>query len=271
MQWYCNRNGKRFGPTDEATVRRWIHERRVGPTDLAWTSGMSRWLPLAGIETFADEFGRGQEHVVEAPKPVSPGTRPPPPPWQATIEADRQTSASDTVRLDSAGRQQAAARPEEAVANLIRQEAAHSASAGLDAGDLEGTSTPMTEKNPDRRRMRRAAWGDRPPPKTGISPGLYRKVPGANASVFLGAVSLLGVVVLQLMLFGGVRAQREVSAMILAGFIVGAMGMVVGLTAHHRAREKPAEFYGGGTATVGFLLGLFTAVAWLLAWWLVLG
>jgi hypothetical protein len=43
---WVGRNGERFGPYDEATLRAWIAEGKVEATALGWREGMADWQPL---------------------------------------------------------------------------------------------------------------------------------------------------------------------------------------------------------------------------------
>lgn len=43
---WVGRDGQRFGPYDEATLRAWIAEGKVEATALGWVEGMADWQPL---------------------------------------------------------------------------------------------------------------------------------------------------------------------------------------------------------------------------------
>ncbi|HEY4093621.1 MAG TPA: DUF4339 domain-containing protein [Luteibacter sp.] len=43
---WVGRNGERFGPYDEATLRAWITEGKVEATAMGWREGMADWQPL---------------------------------------------------------------------------------------------------------------------------------------------------------------------------------------------------------------------------------
>ncbi len=50
--WYCVVGGDRYGPVEEAALRDWIREGRVGPSTLIWTPGMKQWLPAGSVPGF---------------------------------------------------------------------------------------------------------------------------------------------------------------------------------------------------------------------------
>jgi hypothetical protein len=43
---WIGRDGQRFGPYDDATLRAWVAEGKVEATALAWYEGMAEWRPL---------------------------------------------------------------------------------------------------------------------------------------------------------------------------------------------------------------------------------
>ena len=46
---WIGRNGQKFGPYDEAVLRRWVAEGKVEADALAWRTGMPEWVPLATL------------------------------------------------------------------------------------------------------------------------------------------------------------------------------------------------------------------------------
>jgi hypothetical protein len=46
---WVGRDGQRFGPYDEATLRAWIAEGKVAAHSLGWREGMAEWRPLSEI------------------------------------------------------------------------------------------------------------------------------------------------------------------------------------------------------------------------------
>lgn len=56
-QWYCGVQGNQYGPVDDATIRAWISQGRIGATSPVWCEGMSEWRPAA--EQFPDMFPGG--------------------------------------------------------------------------------------------------------------------------------------------------------------------------------------------------------------------
>ncbi len=51
-QWYCMAGGNQYGPVDEGTVRTWLAERRLQPTDQVWKEGWDDWRPLSQLQKF---------------------------------------------------------------------------------------------------------------------------------------------------------------------------------------------------------------------------
>lgn len=46
---WIGQNGERYGPYDEATVRRWLREGKFASDALAWREGMAGWVTLASL------------------------------------------------------------------------------------------------------------------------------------------------------------------------------------------------------------------------------
>src|SRR5512134_931600 len=46
MYYVIGANGQQYGPVDEAALRAWIAEGRVGPQSLSFKSGEAGWVPL---------------------------------------------------------------------------------------------------------------------------------------------------------------------------------------------------------------------------------
>ena len=64
-QWYAYVMGKRYGPVDEPTLRRWVDQNRVGPDDSVWSAGMADWQRLA--DALIDSTGPlGMKGLVKA-------------------------------------------------------------------------------------------------------------------------------------------------------------------------------------------------------------
>jgi hypothetical protein len=78
MYYVIGANGSQYGPVDEAAVRTWITEGRVGAPSLSFKSGEASWVPLSTREEFRDLLGAA---------PPAPGAAAPPvaaPPYAAT-------------------------------------------------------------------------------------------------------------------------------------------------------------------------------------------
>jgi hypothetical protein len=80
MYYVIGANGSQYGPVDEAAVRTWISEGRVGAPSLSFKSGEASWVPLGTREEFKDL-------LVAAAAPAAPGApatpvAPPPHPGQ---------------------------------------------------------------------------------------------------------------------------------------------------------------------------------------------
>jgi hypothetical protein len=86
---WVGRDGQRFGPYDEATLRAWIAEGKVEATAMGWAEGMAEWQPLhvlLGIAVPPPMAGRPMPPAMPMTGPmVAPmhGELPPPPdiPW----------------------------------------------------------------------------------------------------------------------------------------------------------------------------------------------
>lgn len=46
---WIGRGGQKYGPYEEAVLRRWVQEGKVEPDVLAWRTGMAEWVPLATL------------------------------------------------------------------------------------------------------------------------------------------------------------------------------------------------------------------------------
>ena len=70
MYYVIGANGSQYGPVDEATVRTWIAEGRVGAPSLSFKTGESSWVPLGTREEFKELFAA-------AAAPATPGAAAP--------------------------------------------------------------------------------------------------------------------------------------------------------------------------------------------------
>src|SRR5512140_1609290 len=78
MYYVIGANGSQYGPVDEATLRAWIAEGRVGAPSLSFKSGEASWAPLSTREEFRDVFGSPSAAAPEggAPPAAPPYTAP---------------------------------------------------------------------------------------------------------------------------------------------------------------------------------------------------
>ena len=76
MYYVIGANGSQYGPIDEATVRTWIAEGRLGPVSLSFKTGEAGWVPLSTREEFKSLFAAAPPSAVPsappAPVPVGP-------------------------------------------------------------------------------------------------------------------------------------------------------------------------------------------------------
>lgn len=84
MYYVIGANGSQYGPVDEATVRAWVGEGRVGAPSLSFKSGETSWVPLGTREEFKELLGAapGGAAAGAAAPPVAP---PPYPGQQAPL------------------------------------------------------------------------------------------------------------------------------------------------------------------------------------------
>jgi hypothetical protein len=75
MYYVIGANGSQYGPVDEATLRTWIAEGRVGAPSLSFKSGEASWVPLATREEFRESLGAA---AAAAPAGAAPGAAVPP-------------------------------------------------------------------------------------------------------------------------------------------------------------------------------------------------
>ena len=54
MYYVIGANGSQYGPVDEATIRAWVAEGRVGAPSLSFKTGEAGWVPLQTREEFRD-------------------------------------------------------------------------------------------------------------------------------------------------------------------------------------------------------------------------
>ena len=77
MYYVIGANGSQYGPVDEATLRAWIAEGRVGSPSLSFKGGEAGWVPLGTRSEFQELFA---VPPTGSGVPAPPGMIVPPPP-----------------------------------------------------------------------------------------------------------------------------------------------------------------------------------------------
>jgi hypothetical protein len=57
MYYVIGANGSQYGPVDEATLKAWIAEGRVGAPSLSFKSGEASWVPLSTRDEYRELLG----------------------------------------------------------------------------------------------------------------------------------------------------------------------------------------------------------------------
>ena len=70
MYYVIGANGSQYGPVDEAALRAWIAEGRVGAPSLSFKTGESSWVPLGTREEFKELLGAGAAAASAGAPPV---------------------------------------------------------------------------------------------------------------------------------------------------------------------------------------------------------
>jgi hypothetical protein len=83
MYYVIGANGSQYGPVDEATLRAWIGEGRVGAPSLSFKSGETSWVPLSTREEFKELLGVAAASL--ATGAAAPPVAAPPPAQQAPL------------------------------------------------------------------------------------------------------------------------------------------------------------------------------------------
>jgi hypothetical protein len=78
MYYVIGANGSQYGPVDEAAVRTWISEGRVGAPSLSFKSGETSWVPLGTREEFKELLGTAAAAAAAAPGAAAPPVASPP-------------------------------------------------------------------------------------------------------------------------------------------------------------------------------------------------
>jgi hypothetical protein len=82
MYHVVGRDGVQYGPVDEATLREWIAQGRIGAESLTFRTGESQWVPLRERSGFA---GIQSVPVPPAPPRGVPVTGDEPKDWLVTL------------------------------------------------------------------------------------------------------------------------------------------------------------------------------------------
>jgi hypothetical protein len=85
MYYVIGGDGQQYGPIDEATVRGWLGEGRVGAASLSFKTGEAQWIPLRDRTDFADILAAPGA----APAAGAPPYAPPAGPTPMTPDAPR--------------------------------------------------------------------------------------------------------------------------------------------------------------------------------------
>lgn len=75
MYYVIGANGQQYGPVDEAVLRQWIQEGRVGAQSLSFRSGEASWMPLSERADLKESLTQATASPAPqaAPVPVGPG------------------------------------------------------------------------------------------------------------------------------------------------------------------------------------------------------
>ncbi|MCL2700559.1 MAG: DUF4339 domain-containing protein [Phycisphaerae bacterium] len=72
-EWFANINKQQYGPVDEAALRGWVSQGRLGPYDLIWSQGMPQWVQA--VTVFPGWFGQNPPPLTNVmPTYGAPGT-----------------------------------------------------------------------------------------------------------------------------------------------------------------------------------------------------
>jgi hypothetical protein len=67
MYYVIGANGSQYGPIDEATVRTWITEGRLGAVSLSFKTGEAGWVPLNTRDEFRELLAAAPAAAPSAP------------------------------------------------------------------------------------------------------------------------------------------------------------------------------------------------------------
>ena len=84
MYYVIGANGQQYGPVDEAALRAWIAEGRVGPQSLSFKTGEAGWVPLNTRTDLQEAFVKPEAAALPA---TSPGAAPAAPAYAAPPQA----------------------------------------------------------------------------------------------------------------------------------------------------------------------------------------
>ena len=72
MYYVIGGDGQQYGPIDEATVRGWLGEGRVGAASLSFKTGEAQWIPLRDRPELADVLALPAATVPPVAAPAGP-------------------------------------------------------------------------------------------------------------------------------------------------------------------------------------------------------
>lgn len=95
--WYYIDKGKRAGPIDETTIRRWVRERRLRPESQVWNASLPNWVEVRQTALIAEApQAKPASPARAAAAPVTP--QPPVPAWYYLVKGV-QAGPVDEVTL----------------------------------------------------------------------------------------------------------------------------------------------------------------------------
>jgi hypothetical protein len=71
MYYVIGANGQQYGPVEEAIVRQWIREGRVGAQSLSFRSGEASWMPLGDRAELKEAVSQATASPVQPAPPAA--------------------------------------------------------------------------------------------------------------------------------------------------------------------------------------------------------
>lgn len=100
-EWFVQIDGQRHGPVDATTLRAWVREGRLKPSDLVWREGVEDWVAAVKVKGLFEDVDSPEPQIVE---PVG-SVLPVPLEQRAPLRADSldlatlRTSGEATLRI----------------------------------------------------------------------------------------------------------------------------------------------------------------------------